>query len=134
MLIARARVVRVRSGGQRMDLLDRLLEHDRWATDQLLAVSFDLSDAQLDQEVDVGHRTLRETFQHMIFNIEAWTDVIEEQPIQAERGVPSIAALRAWHDRAYDEFAALARRIRDEGRMEETFVDSYGEQMRFGGA
>ena len=45
-----------------MDLLDRLLKHDRWATDQLLEVSRGLSDAQLDQAFDIGHRTLRETF------------------------------------------------------------------------
>jgi uncharacterized damage-inducible protein DinB len=117
-----------------MDLLDRLLEHDRWATNQLLELSDGLSDAQLDQEFDVGHRTLRETFHHMIFNIEAWTDVIEEQPIQAVHGVLSVAALREWHDRAYDEFAVLARRVRDEGRMEDLFVDSYGERLRYGGA
>lgn len=117
-----------------MDLLDRLLEHDRWATNQLLELSGGLSDAQLDQEFDVGHRTLRETFQHMIFNVAAWTDVIEGKPIESERGDASIAALREWHDGAYDEFSALARQVRDEGRMEELFVDSYGEQMRYGGA
>ena len=117
-----------------MDLLDRLLEHDRWATDQLLVVSSGLTDAQLDQEFDVGHRTLRETFQHLIFNIEAWTDVIEGQPVQVERGDPAIAALRERHNGAYDEFAALARRVRDEGQMEELFADHFGERMRYGGA
>ena len=49
-----------------MDLLDRLLEHDHWATAQLLDLSRHLSDAQLDQEFDIGHRTLRDTFEHMI--------------------------------------------------------------------
>ncbi len=53
-----------------MDLLDRLLDHDRWATDQLLNVSRGLTDAQLDEELDIGHRTLRATFEHMIFNLE----------------------------------------------------------------
>jgi uncharacterized damage-inducible protein DinB len=117
-----------------MDVLDRLMEHDRWATEQLLELSGGLTDVQLDQEFDVGHRTLRETFKHMIFNVEAWTDVIEGRPIEREQRDSSLAALREWHDRAYDEFAALARRVRAEGRMEELFVDSYGEQMRYGGA
>ena len=42
-----------------MDLLDRLLEHDRWATDQLLELCRGLTDAQLDQPFDIGHRTVR---------------------------------------------------------------------------
>src|SRR3954467_4930918 len=104
-----------------MDLLVRLLEHDRWATDQLLELSGGLTDAQLDQEFDVGHRTLCGTLQHLIFNIEAWTDAIEGQQIQSDHGFRSVAALREWHDGAYDEFSALARRVRDEGRMEELF-------------
>ena len=44
-----------------MDLLDRLLDHDHWATTQLLDVSRNLTDAQLDQEFDIGHRSLRGT-------------------------------------------------------------------------
>jgi len=50
-----------------MDLLDRLLGHDHWATACLLDLSRGLPDAQLDQPFDVGHRTLRTTFEHMIF-------------------------------------------------------------------
>src|SRR5262245_34495482 len=111
-----------------MDLLDRLLEHDRWATTQLVELSSGLTDAQLDQEFDIGHRTLRGTFQHLIFNIEAWTDEIEGRPVEDERGESSIPALLDRHDRAYDAFAVLARRVRDDGQMEETFADSYGEQ------
>jgi hypothetical protein len=32
----------------------------------------DLTDAQLDQEFDIGHRTLRQTFDHMILNVDFW--------------------------------------------------------------
>ena len=56
-----------------MDLLDLLLDHDHWATARLLEVSGGLTDAQLDQEFDIGHRTLRATFGHMIFNVPFWT-------------------------------------------------------------
>jgi uncharacterized damage-inducible protein DinB len=117
-----------------MDLLDRLLEHDRWATDQLLELAGNLTDAQLDQEFDVGHRTLRETFEHMIFNVEAWTAVMAGQPIDRRRDGRSLPALVDRHRRSFDAFAALARRLRDEQRLDETFTDSYGEPMRFGGA
>jgi hypothetical protein len=45
-----------------MELLDRLLEHDRWATAQLQELSRVLTDTQLDQPFDIGHQTVRVTF------------------------------------------------------------------------
>jgi uncharacterized damage-inducible protein DinB len=117
-----------------MDLIDRLLEHDRWATIQLLEISCDLSDAQLDQEFDIGLRTLRTTFDHLIFNIDFWTCLATGQPTDGiERDKGSITALTERHERSYDTFAGFARRMRDEGRLEETFVDHFGGKPTFGG-
>lgn len=115
-----------------MDLLDRLLGHDQWATDQLLDLSRNLTEAQLDQEFDIGHRTLRATFAHMIFNIEAWTAVMAGQPVERERDDRPVAALIDRHEQAYATFAAIARQVRDEQRLEETFADHFEEQQRFG--
>ena len=56
-----------------MDLLDRLLGHDHWATAKLLDLSRGLTDEHLDLPFDVGHQTLRATFEHMSFNVEFWT-------------------------------------------------------------
>jgi uncharacterized damage-inducible protein DinB len=120
-------------GGARMDLLDRLLSHDQWATAQLLAVSRGLPDAHLDQEFDIGHRTLRATFEHMIFNTEAWTALMAAQPLHAQRDDRSLPALADRHQRAYMAFAALARRVRDEERLDDTFADHFGGPMTFGG-
>ena len=117
-----------------LDLLDRLLEHDRWATDQLLEVSRGLADARLDQEIDVGHRTLRATFEHMIFNVEAWTRLMPGQQVIIQRGDRSLAALIDRHEHSYAEFASRARRVGDERRLDETFLDHFGERMTFGGA
>ena len=117
-----------------MDLLDRLLEHDLWATARLLDLSRGLTDAQLDQPFDVGHRTLRATFGHMIFNVGAWTAVMAGRPVAARRDDRSPAALSDRHERSYAAFAALARRVRDEQRLDDTFVDHFGEPMTFGGA
>jgi uncharacterized damage-inducible protein DinB len=117
-----------------MDLLDRLLDHDRWATTQLLELSRDLSDAQLDQELDIGHRTMRATFAHMIFNVSAWTAVMVGQPMERTRDNGSVAALIDRHERAYDAFAAFARRMREEQRLDDAFVDAYDGEMAFGGA
>ncbi len=117
-----------------MDLLDRLLGHDHWATAQLLDVSRGLTEAQLDQPFDVGHRTLRETFEHLIFNVEFWTATAAGQPVDAQRNDRSLAALTERHERAYAAFAALARRVCDEGSLDDTFVDHFGGRMTFGGA
>jgi uncharacterized damage-inducible protein DinB len=117
-----------------MDLLDRLLDHDHWATLQLLDVSRGLTDAQLDQPFDIGHRTLRATFGHMIFNVEFWTAAMAGQPFDARPDDGPPAALRERHERACAAFATLARRVRDEQRLDDTFVDHFGERMTFGGA
>ncbi len=117
-----------------MDLLDRLLDHARWATACLLDLSRDLTDAQLDQPFDVGHRTLRATFEHMIFNVEVWTAVMAGQPVDEQRDDRSLAALVDRHEHSYAAFAAFARRVRDERRLDDTFVDHFGGRMTFGGA
>src|SRR5918998_3272743 len=105
-----------------MDLLDRLLGHDRWATDQLLDLSRGLTDAQLVQEFDIGHRTLRATFEHMIINVGFWTALMAGQPVDAQRVDRSLVALIELHERSYAAFATLARRGCDEQRLDETFV------------
>ncbi|MGH2617124.1 MAG: DinB family protein [Thermomicrobiales bacterium] len=117
-----------------MDLLDRLLGHDDWATVQLLDLSRGLTDGQLDQPFDVGHRTLRATFEHMIFNVESWTALMAGQPADVQRDDRSMAALIERHERSYAAFAALARRVRDEQRLDDTFVDHFDAHMTFGGA
>jgi uncharacterized damage-inducible protein DinB len=122
-----------------MDLLDLLLDHDQWATATLLAASAGLTDAQLDREFDLGHRTLRETFGHIIFNVPFWTAFLAGEPAgegwsaDAQPADRSVAALGAHHERGYAAFAAVARRLRDAGRLGETFADHYGVRKSCGG-
>ena len=52
------------------DLLDHKRGQDEWTTAKLIALSQGLTDAQLDQDFDIGHRTLRATFDHMILSTE----------------------------------------------------------------
>lgn len=118
-----------------MDLLDRLLGHDRWATTQLLELCQGLTNAQLDQPFDIGHSTLRETLDHLIFVVDFWTGWMTAQPVTWERQVHRpIAELIERHERYSATFAAFARRVHDEQRLEDTFVDHFGGQMTFGGA
>ncbi len=108
-----------------MDFIDRLLGYDHWATARLLDLSRGLTDAQLDQEFDVGHRTLRATFEHMIYSVEVWTAAMAGQPGPVEGDDRSLAALRERHERSAATFAAVARRVRDKQRLNETFLDPW---------
>jgi len=107
------------------DLLDRLIEHDAWTTRRVLELAGPLDDAQMDQDFDLWHCTCRETARHMLGNIETWTD------LRAGRGgshelpaKPSLAELQGRFATAYSDFARAARSARDEGRLNELFVDT----------
>jgi uncharacterized damage-inducible protein DinB len=121
-----------------MDLLDRLLGHDSWTTRQLLDLAGTLSDRELDQEFDIGHRTVRRTFEHIIWNIECWTDLMTGNGVRS-RPVPnqSLATLLQRHEVASSELFQFARETVDQNRLDETFLDTFDDppkQKTFGGA
>jgi uncharacterized damage-inducible protein DinB len=119
-----------------MDLLDRLLAHDSWTTGQLLLACETLPDALLDKEFDIDHKTLRETFAHMIANMEVWTDLLYKRPVQYKTG-DAIPELLARLSAVSRDFADLARQIAREGRFDDCFVDSLDDppqKKTFGGA
>src|SRR5215210_9406841 len=99
-----------------MDLLDLLLDHDHGATRRLLEASGGLTDAQLDQELDIGHRTVRATFAHMIFNVPYWTAFLagrstdDEYSADVQPDDRSLPALIDHHERSHAAFAKVARR------------------------
>ena len=119
-----------------MDLLDRMVGHDRWATTQLLELCSTLTAAQLDQEFDIGHHTLRETLDHMIYVIDFWSGWMAGRPVDHDRTTQqydrSIAALIERHERYQANFAAFARRALDERRLDDTFVDHYAVRQSLG--
>ena len=115
-----------------MDLLDRLLGHDRWTTAQLLERCRELHAEQWTQPFDLGHQTLAATFQHMIGNVRVWTELMAERPIQPSSDEASTTAdvlLAAWQ-RVYTDFATLARKLADESRWDATYVDVLDDPPR----
>ena len=68
----------------------------------------------------------------MIVNVEAWTAAMAGRPVDAQRDDRSLAALIDRHERSYAAFAAFARRVRDEQRLDDTFVAHFAERMTFG--
>ena len=117
-----------------MDLIESMLAYDRWATTALLEASRGFTDAQLDRSIDTGHGTLRATFSHIIVNIEFWSGFMAGAPLSPDETLGgSLAELIDQHERAHDAFAAVSRRLRDEGRLDETYVDHYDVRKSMGG-
>lgn len=110
-----------------MDLLDRLLGHDRWTTQQLIRACQPLAEAQLDQPFDVDSRSLRECFRHIVHAMEIWNDLLYERPVRPAPAAgdppPSLADLLAAHAAAADELAHVARQIARDQRWDDTFTD-----------
>ena len=105
-----------------MDLLDRFLGHDAWTTKQLLLLCEDLTDDELDRDFDIGHRTVRATFHHVIYNMEGWSDLMAGKPIRTDerRSVPGLIARL---DCAADDLAAVARSVAARQAWDERWLD-----------
>ncbi len=120
-----------------MNLLDRLLGHDLATTRELLILCQNLTDEQMDREFDVGWRTLRKTFAHMIGNIEIWTDLMMERPVYLGGHGESSRELLDRLESSYAEFADFARKIEREGRLDDLWTDVLDQppaQKSYGGA
>ena len=107
-----------------MDFLDRMLGHDAWTTRQLLLLAMPLTDADLDREFDIGLRTLRATFRHVIHNTNVWEALMAgDVPRTKVRCPLSIAEMIVAHDAASTSLAMLARDVAARGAWDELFHD-----------
>ncbi len=114
-----------------LDLLDRLLEHDIWTTRQVMHLCSDCSEAQLDQPFDLGHQTVRATLLHMIANIETWTRLMEGSLLpNGGSDHPGLGELQQRHQAASQDFARLARRLRDQGQLAGLYWDTLDQPPR----
>ncbi|WP_013627406.1 DinB family protein [Rubinisphaera brasiliensis] len=108
-----------------MDLLDRLLGHDAWATRQLLNIAVELPDEQLDFDCGLGLQTVRRTFEHVIGNLECWTDLMRGQPVRARPQSPcSVSLLIQRHEAVTAELMNFARTVVDANRLDDSFIDT----------
>jgi uncharacterized damage-inducible protein DinB len=106
-----------------MDILDRLLGHDAWTTRQLLIRCRELTPEQLDLRFDIGDRSLRQTFAHLIECMEVWTDRLAERAVRESSADVSIEGLLDRLALAAKDLSAVARRIQREGRLDDLYVD-----------
>ena len=117
-----------------MDFLDRFLGHDAWTTARLLQQSRVLTDEQLDQQFDLGWRSVRSTLKHIIDNMETWVDLMNGGPL---RNHPEPAAYWQTLDglwerliQASEDLAILAHQVQTERRWDHTWVDFLDEPPR----
>ena len=115
-----------------MTLLDRLLDHDNTITRRLLAQCEALDANQWELPFLLGHMTLLDTFDHMLRNVEVWTDLMMARDVrEARRIVPgSTSSLATRWDSTYNEFAQLAREIEQSGRINEMYTDTLDSPPR----
>jgi len=116
-----------------MDMTERLLRHDAWTTRQFLHRSLELCDEQLDREFDIGHRSLRRTFVHIIANMECWCDLMAGQPQRTHSspaGRAAISDLIARLDVVAAELLVLGRRVVEAKREDDFFVDYLDKPAR----
>jgi uncharacterized damage-inducible protein DinB len=108
-----------------MTILEKLLRHDAWTTRLLLTRAASLPDAALDAPFDMGHRTLRRTFRHIIGNMECWCDLMLGRPQRSEPRTPdnSIAALLARLDIVAAELVVFGESFSASGRDDDVFTD-----------
>jgi uncharacterized damage-inducible protein DinB len=116
-----------------LTILERLLAHDAWTTRQLLMRCRELTDEQLDRVFDIGGRSLRDTFIHMIECAELHMDRMMGRP---ERVLADAMAIDAWLDRltlVSKELMELALRVEREGTADVFWKGGGGRQRTFGG-
>ena len=112
-----------------MDLLDRLLGHDEWTTRLLLDICEPLTDEELDRDFRIGHGTLRSTFDHIVHNVEVWTQLMAHQTVvkQSDRSIPG---MQRRLENAFSLLKQVARDIAERGAWDETWSDYIEEPPR----
>lgn len=128
---AAVRLAQVTIGGGKMDLTDRLIDHDLWLTRRLLDAAGTLTNAQLDAPLprpehpvafESPEKTLREVLTRMIFTKEVWVAAIQGRPVP-DNSDESIARLRQRMEAAYGEFKALVQQVNQQQLWDTEFVD-----------
>lgn len=118
-----------------MTIVDRLLGHDAWTTRQLLLCCRELSEEQWTRSFDLGDRSLRETFEHLIACMEGHTDfMLGRNVYETYRDDESVDGMLHRLTVVAKDFAEVTTRIEREGRADEMATDpDNGNRRSLGG-
>ncbi|HEY0693829.1 MAG TPA: helix-turn-helix domain-containing protein [Kribbella sp.] len=129
-----------------MDVLVRMVEHHVWLTGEMIERGARLDATALDAPIELSVEgidddvSIRYLLDRLVWQEEMWLASVDDRPFQVpecgKQVTTPLAELRARHASAGSRFVALVNRLNDEGRFDESFVDTTCEPPRvftFGG-
>jgi AraC-like DNA-binding protein len=113
-----------------MDLLTRMIEHHLWLTGEMLDRAERLTDAQLDEKIEVPIGTIdddmsiRSVLGRLVGQLAQWNAAVSQRRYDwdQERG-KSVTTLRRELAEEGPAFLSQVRTTVDEGRLDDTFLD-----------
>jgi AraC family transcriptional regulator len=123
-----------------MDVLVRMVEHHVWLTGEMIERGARLDATALDAPIELSVEgidddvSIRYLLDRLVWQEEMWLASVDDRPFQVpecgKQVTTPIAELRARHASAGSRFVALVNRLNDEGRFDESFVDTTCEPPR----
>ncbi|HJW22470.1 MAG TPA: AraC family transcriptional regulator [Candidatus Limnocylindrales bacterium] len=115
-----------------MNLLVRMVEHHVWLLGELVDRADRVDPAALDTPIEMSvegiddQPTMRSLLSRLVGQMDMWNNVINDRPydMAVEQGEP-LASIRARLGQAGPAFLAEVRRVVDERRLDETFIDAH---------
>jgi AraC family transcriptional regulator len=123
-----------------MDVLVRMVEHHVWLTGEMIERGARLDATALDAPIELSVEgidddvSIRYLLDRLVWQEEMWLASVDDRPFQVpecgKQVTTPIAELRARHASAGSRFVALVNQLNDEGRFDESFVDTTCEPPR----
>jgi len=123
-----------------MDVLVRMVEHHVWLTGEMIERGDRLPAAELDKPIELSVEgidddvSIRYLLDRLVWQEEMWLASVDDRPFQVpecgKQVTTPIADLRTRHAAAGSRFVALVTRLNEEGRFDESFVDTTCEPPR----
>lgn len=120
-------------GGKRMNIVDRLIEHDLSDTRRLLERAQTLTKAQLDAPLpdpkprlflECYDATIRGRLDYLVLTKECWLSAVFAQPNPIEeKREKTPAGMLTRFDKAEKKWRELVQSVEEEGRWNEQFID-----------
>jgi AraC-like DNA-binding protein len=123
-----------------MDVLVRMVEHHVWLTGEVIERAGRLDAAVLDRPIELSVEgidddiSIRSLLDRLVWQEEMWLASVAERPFQVPEGgsevTTPISELRVRHAEAGSRFVALVNQLNEDGRFDESFVDTTCEPPR----
>ena len=116
-----------------MDVVVRMVEHHVWLVGEMINRAERLGADVLDRPIEISVEsvdelpiTVRRQLDRMVWQLEMWLASVDDEPFEfPESGrAVSLSQIRERYHAAGPRYVALVQRLNDEGRFDETFVDT----------